>query len=412
MGSRRSPQSRMVRFSAVLLFTCLCFLYPVPVPAPGVVAAGAAAKGGGLAGLAGLAGVAGLLGPKLAAKAAIKAALVKKKVLLAGAAAGVPTATAAVGAGAKAFGLKGLGLKKKKTGGEVCETMDEEVWQPECSTTYTQECQQTSKRECKTKYTEQCETEHEEFCEMEYADECVTEQVEQCVTEHAEECWEEQEQVCDVWEHCEEEIQTSRHKRSVEETALDSNADMLDAIKATDAAKVAYVEGQLDKLSTEAEELATENMEMDELKGVSSRMKRSLHLLKAKLLGLGAVAKKKSDGGKCEQMEKCHWRPAKVCKKVPQQKCHYEPHETGTKVPQEKCWQEPKERCWEVPHEECWDEPQEDCWEIPKEECKDVKVVVRKKWCKQPKGEKSQPVGFLQSIRDTKKSLVSGIFKQ
>merc|ERR1712142_1333847 len=298
MGSRRYPQSRMVRLSAVLLFTCLCFLHPVPVPAPGVVAAGAAAKGGGLAGLAGLAGVAGLLGPKLAAKAAIKAALVKKKVLLAGAAAGVPTATAAVGAGAKAFGLKGLGLKKKKTGGEVCETMDEEVWQPECSTTYTQ----------------QCETEHEEFCEMEYADECVTEQVEQCVTEHAEECWEEQEQVCDVWEHCEEEIQTSRHKRSVEETALDSNADMLDAIKATDAAKVAYVEGQLDKLSTE--ELTTENMEMDELKGVSSRKKRSLHLLKAKLLGLGAVAKKKSDGGKCEQMEKCHWRPAKVCKKV------------------------------------------------------------------------------------------------
>merc|ERR1711936_1350736 len=138
------------------------------------------------------------------------------------------------------------------------------------------------------------------------------------------------------------------------------NADMLDAIKASDAAKVAYVEGQLDKLSTE--ELATENMEMDELKGVSSRKKRSLHLLKAKLLGLGAVAKKKSDGGKCEQMEKCHWRPAKVCKKVPQQKCHYEPHETCTKVPQEKCWQEPKERCWEV----------------PKEECKDVKVVVRK----------------------------------
>merc|ERR1712042_243425 len=279
MGSRRYPQSRMVRLSAVLLFTCLCFLYPVPVPAPGVVAAGAAAKGGGLAGLAGLAGVAGLLGPKLAAKAAIKAALVKKKVLLAGAAAGVPTATAVVGAGAKALGLKGLGLKKKKTGGEVCETMDEEVWQPECSTTYTQECQQSSKRECKTKYTEQCETEHEEFCEIEYADECVTEQVEQCVTEHAEECWEEQEQVCDVWEHCEEEIQTSRHKRSVEETALDSNADMLDAIKATDAAKVAYVEGQLDKLSTE--ELATENMEMDELNGVSSR-------------------------------EKCHWRPAKV----------------------------------------------------------------------------------------------------
>merc|ERR1712212_1338460 len=287
MGSRRSPQSRMVRLSAVLLFTCLCFLYPVPVPAPGVVAAGAAAKGGGLAGLAGLAGVAGLLGPKLAAKAAIKAALVKKKVLLAGAAAGVPAATAIVGAGAKALGLKGLkglGLKKKKTGGEVCETMDEEVWQPECSTRYTQECQQTSKRECKTKYTEQCETEHEEFCEMEYADECVTEQVEQCVTEHAEECWEEQEQVCDVWEHCEEEIQT-RHKRSAGETDSDSNAEMSDSIKAMDAAKVAYVEGQLDKLSTE--ELAIENMEMDELNnGVSSRKKRSLHLLKAKLLGL------------------------------------------------------------------------------------------------------------------------------
>ena len=52
----------------------------------------------------------------------------------------------------------------------------------------------------------------------------------------------------------------------------------------------------------------------------------------AKLLGLGAGAKKKSEGGKCEQMEKCHWRPAKVCKKVPQQKCHYEPHETCTKV--------------------------------------------------------------------------------
>merc|ERR1712042_341957 len=102
MGSRRYPQSRMVRLSAVLLFTCLCFLYPVPVPAPGVVAAGAAAKGGGLA------GVAGLLGPKLAAKAAIKAALVKKKVLLAGAAAGVPAAKAIVGAGAKALGLKGL----------------------------------------------------------------------------------------------------------------------------------------------------------------------------------------------------------------------------------------------------------------------------------------------------------------
>ena len=116
----------MVRPSGALLFSLLSLLHPLTIPA---------SPSSGLAGLAGLAGVAGLAGPKLAAKAAIKAALVKKKILLVGAAAGVPSAKAVVGAGAVA-----LGLKKKVVGSdkEMCEVVDEEVWTPQCHTTFTQ----------------------------------------------------------------------------------------------------------------------------------------------------------------------------------------------------------------------------------------------------------------------------------
>ena len=74
--------------NGALLFSLLSLLHPLTIPA---------SPSSGLAGLAGLAGVAGLAGPKLAAKAAIKAALVSKKILLVGAAAGVPSAKAVVG---------------------------------------------------------------------------------------------------------------------------------------------------------------------------------------------------------------------------------------------------------------------------------------------------------------------------
>ena len=117
----------MVLPNGALLFSLLSLLHPLTIPA---------SPSSGLAGLVGLAGVAGLAGPKLAAKAAIKAALVKKKILLVGAAAGVPSAKAVVGAGAVA-----LGLKKKKVVGsdkEMCEVVDEEVWTPQCHTTFTQ----------------------------------------------------------------------------------------------------------------------------------------------------------------------------------------------------------------------------------------------------------------------------------
>jgi len=118
----------MVLPNGALLFSLLSLLHPLTIPA---------SPSSGLAGLAGLAGVAGLAGPKLAAKAAIKAALVKKKILLVGAAAGVPSAKAVVGAGAVALGLK----KKKKVVGsdkEMCEVVDEEVWTPQCHATFTQ----------------------------------------------------------------------------------------------------------------------------------------------------------------------------------------------------------------------------------------------------------------------------------
>lgn len=433
----------MVLPNGALLFSLLSLLHPLTIPA---------SPSSGLAGLAGLAGVAGLAGPKFAAKAAIKAALVKKKILLVGAAAGVPSAKAVVGAGAVALGLK----KKKKVVGsdkEMCEVVDEEVWTPQCHATFTQECKQTSRRECRTDYTEQCETEHQQVCQVEHKEECVTDQVEQCWTEHTEECWEEQEQVCDVWEHCEEEewLKPREKRYTVEDK---------------EAVQTAYIDEELDKLPTEelmavAKEL-TEDDEIEEgtkaLETTSGlkRKKRSLHLLNklaigataataglvpalgvgvigakligaktavslgakkavgAKLFGLGGKYSSSGSGtggigGKCEQMEKCHWRPAKVCKQVPEKKCHYKPQETCTKIPHEKCWQEPKERCWEVPHEQCWDEPEEECWEVPHEECTKVKAVVRKKWCKQIKGQKRTPVAIggkiLGRLQDKAESL-------
>ena len=197
--------------------------------------------------------------------------------------------------------------------------------------------------------------------------------MEQCWTEHTEECWEEQEQVCDVWEHCEaeEEWLKPRQKRYT--------------VEDKEAIQTAYIDGELDKLPTEelvavAKEL-TEDEEIEEgTKALETssglkRKKRSLHLLNklaigataataglvpalgvgvigAKLIGAKTAvtlgAKKAvgaklfghggkysgtgGTGGKCEQMEKCHWRPAKVCKQVPEKKCHYEPQKTCTEV--------------------------------------------------------------------------------
>ena len=67
-------------------------------------------------------------------------------------------------------------------------------------------------------------------------------------------------------------------------------------------------------------------------------------------------------------------------------------------------------------------EPEEECWEVPHEECTKVKAVVRKKWCKQIKGQKRTPVtiggkilGRLQdkaeSLRGTASAVIGAFSK-